>query len=196
MRRTSRASSQLPLASPQSLSGAEWVARVRAGDIALFEQTFRVFLPRLVIYLSRFVATRAAAEDIVHDLFLALWRTRDTLEIRESMTTYLYAAARHRALDVLKHERVVQRWAERNGQPEADPGPSPERVAAQSELAAAVASAVSALPPRGRAIFDMKQQGLTHREIATALGVSVKTVETHIWRAVRALRVRLRPFRD
>ncbi len=195
MHQTNRTSPGLPVTLSQTLSGPEWATRLRAGDAALFEQTFRTFLPGLVVYLSRFVTTREAAEDIVQDLFLALWRTRETLEVRETVTTYLYAAARHRALDVLKHERVVQRWAERNAPSEVSPAPSPERATMLTELAAALDEAVATLPARGRTIFRLSREGLTYREIAASLGLSVKTVETHMHRALTALRVRLRSFR-
>jgi RNA polymerase sigma-70 factor (ECF subfamily) len=50
------------------------------------------------------------AEEIVQDLFLTIWRKRATLVIETSVTTYLFTAARNRAMNHLRRERVVRRW--------------------------------------------------------------------------------------
>src|SRR5262245_3182517 len=86
-------------------TNAEWLARLRAGDEAAFEALFRAFAPGLCAFVSNYVGSREAAEEIVQDLFLALWRMRSSLEVESSLSTYLFSAARNRAFDWLKRER-------------------------------------------------------------------------------------------
>jgi RNA polymerase sigma-70 factor (ECF subfamily) len=73
--------------------------------------------------------------------------------------------------------------------------PSAADVAAEEALAHAVEQAVAELPERCRLIYTMNRtQGLTYNDIATALGISPKTVETHMMRGLRTLRDKLRPY--
>lgn len=163
--------------------------RVRAGDVAAFEALYRALAPSLCIFARRFVQSEAVAEDIVHDLFLALWQQRASLDVRSSLSTYLHAAARNRALNHLKHERIVARWEDAPHPGSDELQPTVEEGLAESELSMAVQAAVARLPERPRLVFTMsRHQLMTHQQIATSLGVSIKTVETHMGRALRLMR--------
>ena len=71
---------------------------------------FRTFGPELRLFLARYVGSPAVAEDLVQDLFLAIWDRRDTVRVRGSVRTYLFAAARNRALNHLKRERIADNF--------------------------------------------------------------------------------------
>jgi RNA polymerase sigma-70 factor (ECF subfamily) len=172
--------------------GHEWFERLRDGDEAAFEALFRALAPGLCAMVTRYVGAPAVAEELVQELFLDLWTRRRTLEVRESLAGYLHAAARHRALNHLARERRLRRWREGDGRPEGEADPS---APDESELldALELQDAIAALPARCRLVFTLsRQQDLTYGEIAAALGLSVKTVETQMGRALRALRDRLR----
>ena len=166
---------------------------MRAGDAGAFEALYRALAPALCVFTRRFVQSTAVAEDVVHDLFLMLWQQRETLEVRGSVSTYLHTAARNRALNHLKHERIVARW-ESESHPEADDRqPTVEEGLVEAELSVAVQDAVARLPDRPRLVFTMsRHQRMTHQQIADALGVTIKTVETHMGRALRLMRASLR----
>lgn len=163
--------------------------RLRAGDAQAFETLYRALAPTLCVFVRRFVQSEAIAEDVVHDLFLALWQRRETLDVRGPLTTYLHSAARNRALNHLKHERIVTRWAE-SPQPDAEElQPSVDDGLVEAELSLAVQDAVARLPDRPRLVFTMsRHQRMTHRQIAESLGVSIKTVEAHMGRALQLMR--------
>lgn len=146
----------------------------------------------LVGFVARYVRSQAVGEEIVQDLFLKLWIGREGLPSVDSPKAYLYRAARNAALNHMRREGLERGWAERSGRDEpAFVAPAPD-VADEEALAAAVRAAIDALPTRCRLIFTMSRDDrLTYAEIAGALGLSVKTVETQMGRALKALRAAL-----
>ena len=170
--------------------GPEWVERIRAGDEPAFEALFRALAPGLCALVTRYVGSRAVAEEIVQDLFLELWTRRTELAIDQSIAAYLFTAARNRALNHLKRERRLVDLT-----PTMRPGESDPNAPGEAELldALELQDAIAQLPARCRLIFTLnRHQDLSYTEIATSLGLSVKTVETQMGRALRALRDRLR----
>ncbi len=169
------------------------LARIRAGDRDAFERLFRHWYPRLAEYALRLLDTRDAAEDAVQDVFVALWKGKAKLPDPQSLSGYLHRAVRNRALNQLRQRRTAGRWLsaldpEPRIQPDADTGVEDQ------ELDAAYRAALSDLAPRGREVFLLsRERGLSYPQIAETLGISVKTVETLMGRALQALRARLRP---
>lgn len=130
---------------------------------------------------------------MVHDVFLAIWRAPERwLEAGDALRPMLYVAARNRALDVLRWRRVRERYAERVALQAAAAPADPEEVLAQREIERAFDAAVAGLSARMREIYLLHRlEGLTYREIADRLGISVKTVEVQMGRALKKLREQL-----
>lgn len=169
---------------------------VRAGDRGAFTEAFEAIFPAVRVFLYRYTRSVAIAEELAQDVFVTWWEERARLEVRTSLRTYLFVAARNRAFNYLRHEDVVRRWADG-----VVAGGEPSRADAdwavqEADLAQAVADAIRALPPRGRQIFLLhRAHSLSYSEIAKKLGVSIKTVETQLRRATHALRARLAAYR-
>jgi RNA polymerase sigma-70 factor (ECF subfamily) len=168
--------------------------RLRRGDEAAFDEIFRSWYASLVRAAESIVRSRAVAEELVQDVMLELWRRRESLVEGGSAQAYLFQSVRNRSLNYVRHERV-----ERRAEPEA------ERVAqiqapAQSllveeEIDVALRRAVAGLPDRCREVFELSRiHGLKYSEIATVLGISVKTVEAQMGKALKVLRVELAPW--
>ena len=168
---------------------AEWVAAVRTGDPAAFEALFHAYHAPLCTSAHRYLGARDLAEEIVQEVFLFVWERRETWHVRTSVRSYLFTAVRNAAMSYLRHERVVrQREPEVRELHHARPT-SPEADALDAEIAVAVQQAVSRLPARCRLVFTLnREQGLTYAEIAKVLGISPRTVEVQIGRALKSLR--------
>jgi len=190
---TSTAASQATSSATSAVTrDADWLARIQCGDPVAHEALFRVFAPGLYAFLSRYVRSSAIAEDLVQDLFLAVWTHRERLHIDGSIRTYLFTAARNRALNHLKHEKIADRFrvAMLDRVDASDPS-----APGESDFLAAmeVQTAIDRLPPRCRLIFTMsRQQDMTYNQIACELGISVKTVEVQMGRALKSLRAQHR----
>jgi RNA polymerase sigma-70 factor (ECF subfamily) len=138
--------------------------------------------------------SREAAEDVVQEVMLNLWRHRETLSVEDSLRAYLYRAVRNRALNSARNDRV-RREAIPHLVPESPESPSSESALLEGELETAARAAIAELPPRCREIFELSRvKGLRYTEIAETLGISIKTVETQMGRALKSLRERLAPY--
>ena len=168
--------------------------RIRAGDESAFDAVFRVHYPRLVRMAESIVGERAPAEEIAQEVMLELWRRRESLQVEQSFGAYLIRSTRNRALNHVRHERVVAREvAAITFEARESPGTDAEILGV--ELEQVVREAVAALPERCREVFELSRvQGMRYVEIASVLEISVKTVEKRMGQALSELRERLAPW--
>jgi RNA polymerase sigma-70 factor, ECF subfamily len=169
----------------------ELLSRLKAGDQAAFDAIFRAHYPHLVGFAQGLLHDRSAAEDAAQEVMLELWRRQSDVAITESLRAYLLRSTRNRALNQLRHANVQKR-AEPHlmGEDSVNATGAGELVA--GELKDAIVAAIAELPPGCREVFEMSRgRGLRYAEIATTLGISVKTVESQMGKALRHLRMRL-----
>jgi len=177
------------------------VPSIRSADgsdgSAEFEALFHRQYGSLCEFVRGYVRAPEVAEELVQDLFVRLWEIQERVSGSPLAESYLYTAARNRALGWLRRERVARRYLDRVSAIEADRSPpeSPADLAQARDLDAAIRRAVSELPERCRLVFVMSRyHGHSYSDIARVLGVSLPTVETQMSRALRALRSKLAPF--
>lgn len=165
-------------------------------DWEWFEVLFRTYHAPLCGFVYRYVASSETSEDVVQDLFLSIWRNKERwMSKGEQVTPAMYVAARNRALDYIKHGKVRTRHRDEVREVQRNRFvPAPDADLVYGELMAEVEEAVSRLPERCRLVFTLsRDSALTNLEIATMLGVSIKTVEAQMTRALGALRSQLIP---
>ena len=167
--------------------------RLRAGDERAFDSIFRSHYPHLVRMAESVLRDRAVAEEVAQEVMLELWRRRETLAVEQSFRAYLLRSTRNRALNHVRHQRVVMREAAVAAvAAESASAPSAEDEVLGTELERAVRSAIASLPEKSREVFQLsRDQGLKYAEIAAVLEVSVKTVEKRMGQALAELRERL-----
>lgn len=167
-------------------------AGTASGDPAWFEEVFRAHYAPLCTYVDRLVGSPAAAEDVVQDLFVSVWDRRAEWRARgASLAPVLYISARNRAFNVLKRRRIEDRSQQVLVHDER-PSAGADETLRWDEMKSAIDRAVDSLPEQCRLIFTLsRRDGLTYGQIARTLELSVKTVETQMGRALKALRTRL-----
>jgi len=167
------------------------LARLNAGDQAAFDAIFRAHYAHLVAFAQSMLRDRAPAEDVAQEVMLELWRRRGELAIQDSLRAYLLRATRNRALNQLRHANVQRRAEPHLVTDEAVPATGAGELVA-TELRQAITRAVAELPPACREVFELSRgRGLRYAEIASTLGISVKTVESQMGKALKHLRLRL-----
>ena len=166
-----------------------------ANDDAAFEALFRAEYASLVNFGKRYVHDLTVAEDLVQDVFLALWQLRTRVHPDTAARAYLFRAVRNRALNHLRQTKLRRRVGAELalGARSVEPETGGADVA---RIRTALQQAIDALPTRCRLIFRMsREHALTYAEIAESLNISIKTVETQMGRALRALRESLERYR-
>lgn len=170
-----------------------WIEALRKGDEralrALFDQYYRI----MVGDAYRLVPDLAVCKDLAQDVFLELWRKRENLDIQTSIGAYLRRAAVNRALNYLKaNRRLIFEEADALPQIPDNTSQDNDRREAQDQLENRLHQAIEALPEKCRVVFVLSRfEHLSHKEIAEQLGISTKTIENQITKAMKYLREKL-----
>lgn len=175
----------------ERMNEGDLLRRLRAGEQAAFDTIFRAHYAHLVGFAQGLLRDRAPAEDAAQEVMLELWRRRSDVQITESLRAYLLRATRNRALNQLRHVSVQKR-AEPHIMGEDSVNATGASQLTATELKSAIVEAIAELPPACREVFELSRgRGLRYSEIATTLGISVKTVESQMGKALKHLRSRL-----
>ena len=196
--RASPHATAVPLVSPAPVTGPpdDLPARLRAGDVEAYEILFRATYAALCGFAVRLGHEPAVAEELVQELFADLWARRAGWAVHGSVRGYLFAALRNRSLNLRRRGGRERAWAARETTAEVRdlhvaPPTADARLEAE-ELHARLERALEALPDRCRLAMRLRwREQLSHAEIAVALGISVKGVESQLARGLQALRARL-----
>ena len=164
-------------------------------DEAAFEKVFKAFFKKLHAYAFTITREETAAEEVVQQVFVRLWERSKGLSIPGSLDAYLYRAVYNESLNYLKHQKVkagYQQYYVRTMRNESDTGPATLSI---KELEERIRMAMNELPEQCRTVFQLSRfEELRYREIANCLGISVKTVENQMGKALKILRSKLVEF--
>lgn len=159
------------------------------------EALFHAHYARLCAFVRRVVDSPEIAEEVVQDLFLRLWEQQESDYPPLLTKAYLYRAARNHAIDHLRRRRRERQWLVGKTLEPPSLASDADEDLRNADLARAIDAAIARLPDRCREIFLLhRQQELSYAEIAQALGLSIKTIETQMGRALKSLRLSLKDF--
>ncbi|MDX1419027.1 MAG: RNA polymerase sigma-70 factor [Rubricoccaceae bacterium] len=161
-----------------------------ASDMGAFETLFRHLHAPLLRYASSLVGPDAA-DDVVQDAFVRIWNARERLDPDRSLRALLYQTVRNLAFNRTRDRRLHDEKHVEMSVTVASP-PAPDAVTDGARLDDHLGRWIEALPPRQREALTLSRfDGLTHDEIADAMGVSPRTVNNHLVAALKTLRSHL-----
>lgn len=192
-----------PITSADQTSGGslteeqKWVKGINRGDLEAFEAFFGHYYKPLLHFIWGYVQSSDIAEELVQDLFMRVWEKREDLDPAGGIKTWLYRTARNLSIDYQRRQKVERKW-EKNTRNNYDPlvsyKPAEDKLH-EKWMAQAVEDAIADLPERRRLVFMMSRyNGMSHKEIASFLDISLNTVETQISRALKTLREKFEGF--
>ena len=179
------------------LSEQHLVGLVTEGSEMAFERFFKTYFKSLHAYAFVMLQDEIMAEEIVQQVFYKIWERKENFKVHTSVKAFLYKSVYNECLNYLKHQKhkvdhqnhVL--YANRSGV-------SDESAAFRvelGELETSLHKAMNELPEQCRTIFYMSRfDELKYREIATQLGLSIKTVEAQMGKALKAMRKKLADF--
>lgn len=172
---------------------------IKNEEAEFYTACFRKYYSSLKFYASRFLDDQQS-EDVVQDAFMDLWHRRDQIEKGEHLRAFLYRSVYTRALNTLKHTAIVQNYGKavvdiyvkKASYFSSDNNEILERIES-NELGEEVLQVIESLPDKCKEVFKLSYlHEMKNKEIANVMGVSLKTVESHMYKALRLLRVRLK----
>jgi RNA polymerase sigma-70 factor, ECF subfamily len=164
-------------------------------DEKAFEQVFKHHYKLLHAYAYTLLKDDAAAEEMVQNVFYKLWERTDGLHIAGSLAAYLYRAVHNESLNYLKHQKVRAEHSLRVSYHMDSRGESATRTLRMKELEEKLRTALAELPEGCRTVFQLSRfEELKYSQIAEVLGISIKTVENQMGKALKLLRTQLAEF--
>ena len=164
-----------------------------------FDNLFRRTYPKLYFYARGIVGDDADADDVVEEVFCGLWNRIDSVEMGQRIEGFLYRAVYTRSLNLLRnrgtgatrasllddiHARRMETAQSTVGNPHSD--------MENSDLRQMLDHAIGLLPDKCAAVFRMSYiDGMKNEEIALQQGISLRTVEAHMYHALKFLRAHL-----
>lgn len=178
------------------------VSKIRLGDEKVFEYIKKEWGQKLRIFARSYVRLNGVSEDLVQDTFIKFWEARRTFENEKMIAPYLFTILRNKCLDYLKHKVVEQKFNDiaaenynywlANIYALEDPSIS---IITENQIKKALFDAINKMPQLRREIFIMSRfKDMKNQEVAEEMGVSVKTVEYHMTKAISFLREELKDY--
>lgn len=175
------------------LSDEELTLLLKEEQIDAFEELYNRYWDKLYAAAYKRLRSREISEEIVQDFFTSLWLNRKTNAIRSSFAGYVFTAVRYLVLNYIQKEIV--RNAYKHGLLVDKADNSTEETVIANDLLLNINKEVELLPLKCKSVFEMsRREHKTNKEIALELGISEKTVENQLTKALRRLRISLNGF--
>ena len=174
------------------LTDRELMQRLAQGDQSAMQNIFRAYFRHIYLTTFRFVKQKEISEDLSQEVFLKLWKKRKTIRINQTIKGYLTTMAYHEAMGYLRkqsHHTTDLTLASNRG------GDDGWEAVKKNDLEEKIKRTVNGLAPRCKSVFVLSRfEGKSYREIAEIMGISVKTVENQMSKALQILRSELSEY--
>ncbi len=196
--------SATPRGTLAGLSDAEVMLRVKAGDDAAFDYLVEKFRRPMVNFMYRMARNQAVAEELAQDVFLRVYRSRESYAVEAKFTTWLYRIATNLAVNYARDSRQERTQNTSLDEPDAETGlaidvadgqMTAEQALLRRERLAAIRRHIQALPERQRvAVVMHKYQGMDYKQIGEVLKLSESATKSLLFRAYETLRGKLEQY--
>ena len=177
-----------------------FLSLLEKGEKCAFETLFRLYYSKLVNIAKGYLVYHQEAESIVQNVFLKLWENKGTLKEVANINNYLYTMTKNSCLDQLKHEKVKKNYLDSSCRIKSEihyqflNDEAASRLL-EKELESKIILSIELLPDKCKSIFKKSRfEGLKHSEIAAQMGISQRTVDSHIASALKHMKLHLREF--
>lgn len=177
------------------LTDGELTDLLKSNDRNAFTEIYNRYWKRLFGIAANKIKDLNEAEEIVQDIFVSLWRRRDDLYNIISLSSYLAISVKYRVIKTLVKQSNAQKYADYYEYVMSTADNSTQEWMEFEELKTQLSQFVAELPAKCQLVFKMsRESGLPQKRIAEELGISEKTVEAHLGKALKILRTRLSQF--
>jgi RNA polymerase sigma-70 factor (family 1) len=174
------------------LPDGELLGLVRNDSMEAFEELYNRYWKSLYSFAYKRVRSKEISEEIVQDFLANLWAGRKTLIIKTSFEGYIYTAVRNLVFNYIAKETRRKAYSHFVQLFKVDTDNSTEETINTRDLQQNIEKGLNNLPEKCRSVFELsRHENKSNKEIARELGISEKTVESHLTKAIKRLRVTL-----
>lgn len=178
-----------------NLSDQQLFALVKRDDIFAFKEIYNRYWAKLYSHAERRIRAREISEEIVQDVFTKLWMNRESIVIRISLSNYLISAVKYQVFNYFEKEYLKKRYVGEVVAYETAGVNTTEEFVFTRDLSSNIDRIIRDLPARCRSVFELsRKENKSNKEIADTLGISEKTVENQITRALHKIRLTLNNY--
>lgn len=157
-----------------------------------FEKIFKEYFIVLCSFAYKYLHDSDEAKDIVHQVYMNLWEKRNEIRINQSIRSYLYTSVHNRCLNHIRDNKKFVNDDYPNSRENLSPFIDSTDYLEIEELKTHIYKALHELPEGCRKVFTLSRyDGKKYKEIAQELGISIKTVETQMSKALKHMKTRL-----
>jgi RNA polymerase sigma-70 factor (family 1) len=175
----------------QAYTDFDLVALIKSDDVLAFESLYSRYFGKLYNHAYEKLHDRFLAQEVVQDLFVKFWQNRHKTEVHTSLASYFFVAIRYLIINQFKKQLVYEQKIDNLTLTQHEITDEINEWLDYKDLQAEYQVALQQLPEKCREVFLMSRNGAANKEIAEALNISTKTVEQHITKALRTLRILL-----
>lgn len=161
-----------------------------------YEELFKTYFSSLCYFAQKYIADLDTCKEVVHTVFVNVWEKRDVFNFDKSAKSYLFTAVYNRSMNYIRDQKKFKN--SESGEPlDARVGGGAEYYdhLEAAELESRIWKIINSLPERCKEVFVLNRfEGEKYAGIAARLGISVKTVETQMSKALKILREQLREY--
>lgn len=164
-------------------------------DEEVLESLFRSYFIPLCQFATGYLKDTPMSREIVQEVFVNLWEKRDSIDLSRSVRSYLFTSVRNRCLNHLRNTRKFSSELLNLEDHPVEISGGDHDILVTEELSLKIDQAINELPEKCRQVFLLNRtQHLKYQQVADHLGISVKTVETQMSKALNHLRLRLSEY--
>ncbi|MEN8225698.1 MAG: RNA polymerase sigma-70 factor [Bacteroidota bacterium] len=162
---------------------------IKSGDQKAFEILFKKYYNKLCNYAYLYLRDRPKSEEIVSDVYMRIWENKDKIEVNTSLKSYIYRCTRNAVISSVRGTKSLDIFLQEEDKNIVKFVDSPETLLIKREVVEVYQQMMNQLPKQAGLVFRLhKMDGLSYKQIAEVLDLSVKTVENHMGRALRMMR--------
>jgi len=171
------------------------MALLKGGDHHAFAMIYERYKGLLYLHAVKLLRNEDDAQDVVQELFAALWQRAPHLNVEVPLNAYLYRAIRNKIFDIFSRQKTSDTYAAKFANVEARGIWVTDEKVRENELIKSIEEGISQLPEKMREVFRLSRfNHMSHKEIAAELNISDKTVKTQINKAIKILKMKINLF--
>lgn len=173
------------------------IAQIQSGNISAFNTLFHSIYIQLYFHCRKYIYDPEIAKDLLQNVFLRFWEKREEIDIHTSLNAYLHRSVQNECLNhlrTLKTTNIMEK-DDPDKKNEIAEDTNPYSELSMQEIEQITEDTIEQLPDQCKLIFRLSRiDGLKNQEIADRLEISVRTVETQIYRALKVLKNKLKDY--